>query len=124
MNFPEGLKYSDTHHWVKAGGSFALLGLTDHAQKQLGEVIFVDLPELGQVLQVGQEFGSVEAVKTVADLYAPLSGEVISINEHLLKVPSAINTSPYDKGWLIKIKVTSNSGDLLDANAYKQMIGA
>ncbi|MCM5703419.1 glycine cleavage system protein GcvH [Larsenimonas salina] len=122
---PENLKYSDSHEWIlDHNDGTVTLGITDHAQDALGDVVFVELPELGQALVSGEEFGVIESVKAASDLYAPLSGEVVAINESLEDAPESINESPYEDAWLIKVQLEDPSEleKLLDATAYQQLL--
>lgn len=122
MNFPEDLLYTTSHEWVKINGDEAVVGITDYAQSELGDIIFVETPELGHTVQAGQPFGSIEAVKTVTDLYGPLTGEVSAVNPKLTDAPEVINSDPYGEGWIIKMKVTDMSAKsgLLNAQKYKE----
>ncbi|PLX84159.1 MAG: glycine cleavage system protein H [Desulfuromonas sp.] len=124
MEFPEDLKYTEEHEWVLPEDDLVAVGITDYAQDALGDVVFVELPEVGVVLEAGKAFGVVESVKAVSDIYAPLSGEVVEINEELTDTPELINTSPYEDGWMIKIKVTDPGEveDLMDAEAYQAFL--
>ncbi|WP_298039155.1 glycine cleavage system protein GcvH [uncultured Desulfuromonas sp.] len=124
MEFPEDLKYTEEHEWVLPEDDLVAVGITDYAQDALGDVVFVELPEVGVVLEAGKAFGVVESVKAVSDIYAPLSGEVVEINEELPDTPELINTSPYEDGWMIKIKVTDPGEveDLMDAEAYQAFL--
>ena len=124
MNIPENLKYSSEHEWVKVEGDNAYIGITDFAQSELGDIVFVEFPEVGDIFSVGDVFGTVEAVKTVADLFAPISGEIIEINDTLENSPESINIDAYNDGWIIKIKI-GNSDELdplLDPQSYKGLI--
>ncbi len=124
MNVPENLKYTDDHEWTKIDGDVATIGITDYAQGELGDVVFVELPEVGTTITKGDTFGTIEAVKAVADLFAPLSGEVIEVNEKLGGEPETVNKDPYGEGWMIKIKLSNPEevNDLMDAEAYKAKI--
>ena len=124
MNVPGNLKYSSEHEWVKVDGDSAYIGITDFAQSELGDIIFVEFPEIGDKLSMGDIFGTVEAVKTVADLFAPISGEIIEINDVLEKSPEAINTDAYNDGWIIKIRIgnTEELDSLLDPQNYKELL--
>ena len=124
MEVPEELKYSEEHEWVLVEENIALVGITDFAQEQLGEIIFLELPEVGEQLEAGKPFGVVESTKAVSDIYAPVSGEVVEVNDDLPDSPDIINTSPYEDGWLVKVKLLDPSelDDLLDAEAYEEMI--
>jgi glycine cleavage system H protein len=124
MNVPEGLKYSKEHEWVKVDGNVATVGITDYAQGELGDIVFVDIdPDQGDVT-AGETFGTIEAVKTVSDLYAPCSGKVTEINSKLEDDPDQVNNDPYGEGWLVKIELSDPSqvDALLDAEAYKAQI--
>jgi len=120
MNTPENLKYSNDHEWVRVEGDTATIGITDFAQDQLGDIVFVDIPCEGETLSAGERFGSIEAVKTVADAFMPVSGEVIEINAALEGAPESVNKDPYGEGWMIKVKMSDASelNGLLDAAAY------
>lgn len=119
---PADLKYAKTHEWVKIEGDTATIGITQFAQEQLGDLTFVELPEAGDVLNQGSEFGSVESVKAASELYAPVSGEVLEVNEALEDAPEKVNESPYDEGWLLKIKISGEPEGLLDADAYSAVV--
>ncbi|MBS9774282.1 MAG: glycine cleavage system protein GcvH [Tenacibaculum sp.] len=124
MNIPEELKYTKDHEWVKIEGDTAIIGITDFAQSELGDIVFVDVDTLDDTLDAEEIFGSVEAVKTVSDLFMPLSGEVVEFNEALEDEPELVNNDPYGKGWMIKVKVSDSSQieNLLDAKSYKELI--
>jgi len=124
MEFPEEFKYTEEHEWVMVEKELATIGISDFAQDALGDVVFVELPEVGAVLEVGKPFGVVESVKAVSDIYAPISGTVEEINEDLIEAPEIINTSPYEDGWMIKIRMTdaSDADKLMDADAYQALI--
>jgi glycine cleavage system H protein len=124
MNIPENLKYTKDHEWAKIEGDIATVGITDFAQKELGDIVFVEIETVGETLEREVTFGTVEAVKTVSDLFMPLSGEIIEKNEGLDDSPESINKDPYGEGWMIKIKITdlSELDELLDAEAYKALI--
>lgn len=126
MNFPENLKYTKDHEWVSLDGEVATVGITDFAQKELGDIVYVEVETLDQTLEVDEVFGTVEAVKTVSDLFLPMSGEIIEFNDSLESEPEKVNNDPYNEGWMIKIKVSdvSQFDDLLDSEAYKTLIGA
>lgn len=126
MNIPSNLKYTKDHEWVKIEGNTATVGITDFAQSELGDIVYVDVDTLDDTVEEGEVFGSVEAVKTVSDLFMPLSGEIVAFNEALEDEPELVNTDPYEKGWMIKINLTDNSQieDLIDAEAYKNLIKA
>jgi len=126
MNIPENLKYSKDHEWVRLEGEFAYVGVTDFAQSELGDIVFVEIETEGEELNKEDVFGSVEAVKTVSDLFMPVSGTILEVNAKLADNPEAVNTDPYGDGWMVKIKL-SNAAEvdsLLDAVAYKDLIGA
>ena len=126
MNIPANLKYTKDHEWVNIEGDIATVGITDFAQKELGDIVYVEVETLDQTLDREEVFGTVEAVKTVSDLFLPLSGEIIEFNEELETEPEAVNTDPYGKGWMIKIKISDESqlADLLSDEQYKELIGA
>lgn len=121
MNIPENLKYSQEHEWVKVDGDSAYIGITDFAQSQLGDIIFIEYPEIGDTLSKGDVFGTVEAVKTVSDLFAPISGKILKINDLLENSPELINNDPYNDGWIIKMKIKNikEIDILLDSKSYK-----
>jgi glycine cleavage system H protein len=121
MHHPDNLRYAESHEWVRLDGDEATIGITDHAQHELGDVVYLDLPAVGKSFQQGAVFGTVESVKAVSDLYSPLSGEVVRINEELLSAPEGINNSPYDTGWMLTLKLTNPSevDQLMDAAAYE-----
>lgn len=124
MNFPSNVKYTSEHEWIRLEGEIAYVGITDYAQDQLGDIVFVDIPTEGETLEKGETFGTIEVVKTVSDLFLPIGGEVLEINPALEENPELVNQDPYGEGWLIKIKPTdvSEMDDLLDAEAYQQTI--
>jgi glycine cleavage system H protein len=126
MNIPSNLKYTKDHEWVLIEGDTATVGITDFAQKELGDIVYVEVETLDQTLDKDEVFGTVEAVKTVSDLFLPLSGEIIEFNDALEVTPEAVNTDPYGKGWMVKIKISNDSevADLLSSDAYKELIGA
>ena len=118
-NIPADLKYTESHEWVRIDGDVATIGITDHAQSELGDVVYVDLPSVGKTLAIGETFGSVESVKTVSDLYAPVAGEVIEINGELAAASELVNSDPYGQGFMIKIRLSGEvPGTLLDAAGY------
>lgn len=126
MNFPADLKYTKDHEWIRIEGDNATIGITDFAQKELGDIVYVDVNTIGETVDKDAVFGTVEAVKTVSDLFMPVSGEVLEMNKDIDSAPESVNQDPYGKGWMIKIKLT-NPGEvagLLDVNAYKALIGA
>ena len=124
MNVPANLKYTEDHEWVKVDGDVAVVGITDFAQGELGDVVFVDIQTAGETLDKGETFGTIEAVKTVADAFMPVSGEVLVVNEALDGAPDLVNTDPYGEGWMIKIKFSDASefDTLLTAEQYKEII--
>lgn len=126
MNIPAELKYTKDHEWVKIEGVVATVGITDFAQKELGDIVYVEVETLDQSLAKDEVFGTVEAVKTVSDLFLPLSGEIIEFNESLETEPEKVNTDPYGDGWMIKVKISDagEASQLLDADQYKELIGA
>ncbi|MCE3227609.1 MAG: gcvH [Bacteroidetes bacterium] len=126
MNFPADLKYTKDHEWVKITGDEALVGITDFAQHELGDIVYVDVNTIGETVDKEAVFGTVEAVKTVSDLFMPLSGEVLEVNKDIDSAPESVNSDPYGKGWLIKIKLSNPSevSELLNADDYKKLIGA
>ena len=124
MNVPAELKYTKDHEWIKIENNIATVGITDFAQGELGDIVYVDVDSLDDTVEEGEVFGSVEAVKTVSDLFMPLSGEVIEFNETLEDDPELVNTDPYNSGWMIKIEISDQSQieQLLDAEAYQNLI--
>ena len=125
MNIPAELKYTKDHEWVKIEGDTAIVGITDFAQSELGDIVFVDVESVDEELNAGEVFGSVEAVKTVSDLYLPISGKVIEFNEELESEPELVNSDPYGKGWIIKLKIVNDAdqSELLSAEQYQEVIG-
>ncbi|HOI86614.1 MAG TPA: glycine cleavage system protein GcvH [Lentimicrobium sp.] len=126
MNIPSNLKYTKEHEWIKVEGDIAVIGVTEFAQGELGDIVFVEVETVGETLEQGETFGTIEAVKTVSDLYLPVSGEVTEFNEALNGTPELINKDPYGEGWIIKLKITEPAqlDQLLDADAYTAQIGA
>lgn len=126
MNIPSNLKYTKDHEWVLIDGDVATVGITDFAQKELGDIVYVEVETLDQTLDKDEVFGTVEAVKTVSDLFLPLSGEIFEFNDALERTPEDVNADPYGKGWMVKIKIANASeiDELLSSDAYKQLIGA
>jgi glycine cleavage system H protein len=124
MEFPEELKYTEEHEWVMVEEDLAVVGITDFAQDALGDVVFVELPEVGTTVEAGKAFGVVESVKAVSDVYAPLTGTIEEINDDLIDAPEIINTSPYEDGWMVKIRMAeaSDADELMDAEAYQALI--
>ncbi len=121
MSVPEELQYTRSHEWVRTEGDTATIGITDHAQDELGDIVFIELPEQGTPLEAGDSFGTVESVKAVSDLYTPVGGEVVEVNEALDSSPEKINEDPYGDGWIVKLRV-SDEGDLLSASDYEQFL--
>jgi len=121
MNFPQDIRYTSEHEWIRVEGDEAYVGITDYAQSELGEIVFIDVPTLGETVGQGEVFGSIEAVKTVSDLNMPVSGEVLEINEELDSAPELVNNDPYGKGWIIRISVkeAAELDKLMDAAAYE-----
>ena len=126
MNIPANLKYTKDHEWVLLEGDVATVGITDFAQKELGDIVYVEVETLDQTLEKDEVFGTVEAVKTVSDLFLPLSGEIVAFNDNLEGNPEDVNTDPYGKGWMVKVKISNPSeiDELLSSEAYKALIGA
>ena len=124
MNFPENLRYTKEHEWIKINGEEAIIGITDFAQRELGDIVYVEIETVGKELRGGEIFGTVEAVKTVSDLYLPLSGTVTEVNPNLNTNPESVNNDPYGEGWMIKMKVanTSDLDQLLTAEAYQKLV--
>ena len=125
MNIPAELKYTKDHEWVRIEGNIAVVGITDFAQGELGDIVFVDIDSVGDELNAGDVFGSVEAVKTVSDLYLPISGKVVEFNEELEGEPELVNTDPYGRGWIIKLEIASGAdqSELLSVEQYNEVIG-
>lgn len=126
MNVPANLKYSKDHEWVKIDGNIATIGITDFAQSQLGDIVFIDIDTVGETIEAEEVFGTVEAVKTVSDLFMPLTGEIIELNPNLADKGDLVNTDPYGEGWMIKVKISDASqvNSLLSAEQYKEFINA
>lgn len=123
MKFPEDLHYSRSHEWIRIEGDTGTVGITEHAQKELGEIVYLELPEVGHVFDSAQEFGTVESVKAVSELFTPLAGEVLEINPHVVEDPAALNDDPYGDGWLIKLKLASDdTSELLDSQGYEAYV--
>jgi len=124
MNVPVDLLYTNDHEWVNVDGDVATIGITDFAQGELGDIVFVEFPDLNSTVEKGQSAGTIEAVKTVADLYMPISGTVIAVNENLDNNPEAVNDTPYSDGWMVKIEIANQDeiSDLLTATAYDDLI--
>jgi glycine cleavage system H protein len=123
MNIPDGLQYTKDHEWVKIDGDTATVGITDFAQGELGDIVYVDITTVGQEVAQHEIFGTVEAVKTVSDLYMPVAGKVLEINPVLDASPEKVNEDPYGEGWMIRVKMTGQAKDLLSAQQYKELIG-
>ncbi|MCH7399085.1 glycine cleavage system protein GcvH [Belliella sp. DSM 107340] len=125
MNFPKELKYTNDHEWVKIDGDVATIGITEFAQRELGDIVYVEVETVGETIATGEIFGTVEAVKTVSDLFMPLEGEIIEFNEELEAAPEVVNEDPYGAGWMIKIKISGDlPSDLLSSEAYAELVGA
>ena len=124
MNIPEGLKYTKDHEWIKVEGEEAIIGVTDFAQKELGDIVYVEIETEGEDLEQGEVFGTVEAVKTVSDLFMPVTGKVIAINEELEDTPETVNSDPYGNGWMIKVAISDmdSLNNALSAEEYKSLI--
>jgi glycine cleavage system H protein len=125
MSYPKDLKYTKDHEWIKIEGDTALIGITDFAQKELGDIVYVDINTIGDEVAEGDVFGSVEAVKTVSDLFMPLDGEVLEVNEAIDAEPELVNSDPYGKGWMIKIKIADGASldALMNSEAYESSLG-
>ena len=125
MNFPENLKYTSQHEWILVNGSSAKIGITDFAQGELGDVVFVELPPIGKQVQQGESVGTIEAVKTVAELYSPVTGEVIRVNEKIKDSPEIVNKDPYGEGWMVQLRIANvkELDGLLTVEAYKKLVG-
>ena len=126
MNFPADLKYSKEHEWVRVEGNKAVVGISDFAQKELGDIVFVEIETVGDTIAKDEVFGTVEAVKTVSDLFLPVAGKIVEKNEALNDAPEVVNTDPYGKGWMVKIEIADAAelDSLMDAEAYKKHVGA
>lgn len=126
MNIPSNLKYTKDHEWIRIEGGEAVVGVTDFAQSQLGDIVFIEIETQGETLQKEEVFGTVEAVKTVSDMFMPISGEVVEVNEKITSTPEVVNKDPYGDGWMIRIKVTNPAelNDLLTPEQYKEIIHA
>ncbi|MGZ3838867.1 MAG: glycine cleavage system protein GcvH [Flavisolibacter sp.] len=125
MNFPESLRYTKDHEWIKIDGDVATIGITDFAQHELGDIVYVEIETVGQELKAGAVFGTVEAVKTVSDLYLPVNGSITEVNPNLNAHPDLVNTDPYGEGWMVKMKLADAADvkELMDAAAYKGLVG-
>ncbi len=126
MQIPENLKYTKDHEWLRVEGNEAFVGVTEYAQGELGDIVFIEVETIGETLDKEETFGTIEAVKTVSDMFMPVAGEVLEFNEELEATPELINQDPYGKGWIAKIKLSNPAqvNELLDATAYKALIGA
>jgi len=124
MTFPENIKYTSEHEWIRVEGNEAFVGITDYAQSELGEIVFIDVPTVGETVGQGEVFGSIEAVKTVSDLNMPATGEVLELNEELDAAPELVNSDPYGKGWIIRIALADPAelDKLLSAEAYQALL--
>ena len=125
MSYPTDLKYTKDHEWIKIDGDTALIGITDFAQKELGDIVYIDINTIGEEVAEGEVFGSVEAVKTVSDLFMPVTGEILELNDAIDAEPELVNSDPYGKGWMIKIKITDSASldTLMDSETYEASLG-
>lgn len=125
MNFPNDLKYTEDHEWVRVNGNIAEIGVTDHAQGELGDIVYIDIPDSEATISQGDSFGTIEAVKTVADLFAPVSGKIIEVNSSLNDAPETVNQDPYGAGWIVKLELSNPSelDALMDSAAYQAKLG-
>ena len=125
MNFPESLRYTKDHEWIRAEGDEAVIGITDFAQHELGDIVYVEIETVGKELMTGNVFGTVEAVKTVSDLYLPLAGTITEVNPKLNSNPELVNTDPYGDGWMVRMKISNPSEfeSLMDVSAYQNLVG-
>ncbi|MBK6405728.1 MAG: glycine cleavage system protein GcvH [Holophagales bacterium] len=123
-SYPDDRFYSKSHEWIRVEGETATIGITDHAQKELGDVVFVELPDLGEIFDEGQEFGTIESVKAVSELFLPVAGEIVDVNKTLVDEPNAVNEDPHGDGWLVQVKVTSDGAldGLMNAAAYEKFV--
>ncbi|HMT30895.1 MAG TPA: glycine cleavage system protein GcvH [Bacteroidia bacterium] len=126
MNFPQELKYTKDHEWIRIEGDIATIGITDFAQGELGDIVYIDIDTVGETIEQEQVFGTVEAVKTVSDLFMPVTGEILELNKTLVTQPEMVNKDPYGDGWMVKVKMSdaSQAGSLLSANDYAALVGA
>lgn len=126
MNIPDNLKFTKDHEWIKVEGGEALIGITDFAQNELGDIVFIEVETVGESLAKEETFGTIEAVKTVSDMFMPVSGEILAFNDELETTPELVNKDPYGKGWVVRIKLSDPAelDELLDAGQYKDLIGA
>lgn len=124
MNFPQELKYTKDHEWVKIEGDIATIGITEFAQKELGDIVYVEVETIGETIEAGEVFGTVEAVKTVSDLFMPVTGEILEFNDELEAAPELVNDSPYESGWMVKVKISGDlPSDLLSPSEYAELVG-
>jgi glycine cleavage system H protein len=123
-SYPDDRLYSKSHEWIRVEGETATIGITDHAQKELGDVVFVELPELGEIFDEGQEFGTIESVKAVSELFLPIAGEIVEVNKGLVDEPNAVNEDPHGDGWLVRVKVSSDGAldGLMNAAGYEKFV--
>ncbi|HEU5011258.1 MAG TPA: glycine cleavage system protein GcvH [Roseiflexaceae bacterium] len=124
FNTPADLQYTKSHEWVRIEGDQATIGISDYAQDSLGDVVYIELPEVGASYDAGTIFGAVESVKAASDLYMPIAGEIIEANQEVIDSPELLNSDPYGAGWLLKVRVTAESNELLDASAYEQYVNS
>ncbi len=124
MNFPDDLKYTREHEWARVNGSRAIVGITEFAQDQLGDIVYVELPEVGDMVKKGESFGVVESTKAVSELFSPVTGKVVEVNDPLADAPETINEDPYEEGWMIQVEISSPSdlADLMDSSAYAKFV--
>ena len=125
MNFPENVKYTADHEWIRVEGQFGWIGITDYAQSELGDIVYIEIPAVGTKLEKGKSFGTIEAVKAVSDLFAPVTGDLVEMNSEMKDHPEVVNKDPYSEGWMIKIKIADPAqlDTLLDVQAYKTLVG-
>jgi glycine cleavage system H protein len=123
-SYPDDRFYSKSHEWIRVDGDVATIGITDHAQHELGDVVFVELPDTGEIFDEGQEFGTIESVKAVSEIFLPVAGEILEVNKALVDEPNAVNEDPHGDGWLVKVKVTSDgaAAGLMNAAAYEKFV--
>ena len=123
-SYPDDRFYSKSHEWIRVEGDTATIGITDHAQKELGDVVFVELPDLGEIFDEGQEFGTIESVKAVSELFLPIAGEIVEVNKTLVDEPNAVNEDPHGDGWLVQVKISSDGvlDGLMNAAAYEKFV--
>lgn len=124
--YPENIKYTNDHEWIRVEGNIGTIGITHHAQGELGDIVYIDISDETATVSIGDSFGTIEAVKTVADLYSPVSGKIVEVNNDINSAPETVNSDPYGNGWIVKIELANPSevDALMDVNAYKQLIGA